>query len=1238
MKQALFFLFLTIFFHAKAQTAYFDRFVEVPSHLVPSVQNEWDDTLTYTENLVFRNDRNLYSFEIVSVEWVVLPDSMQTFLQHFILTDSIGLEHFVAGPDQVVSVQLPRFKISDQGKAERLKSFVLRATAQPVDKAARANSYTTASVLSSGKWAKLSVSDRGMCKIPYSRLVEMGFSEPQKIAVYSNGGYMLPKMNSIETPDDLTKLPVLHAKDATGADCIFFFSTGNVKWNYNKTTDFFEHELNLYSDKTYFYLTADQSPSEAPKLMEDSNETPSLIINSYDFLALEEKESVSLIQSGRTWWGDKFLHGASRTYTFGVTNPIGGSASKMKISAAARSKINSTMSVSINDIAKGGLAFNSTDLSSSYADWVKPDMRIFEFTSASNVKVVLNFQAQSTESAWLDYISINTKAQLEFESNQLLFRDKRALSSASIGYQVSGVDANSVVWNVSDPLNPRKIQLQSNGSYTFAAAQGKINEYVVFDPAKGNFLFPVLVEPPVANQNIHGEEVPQMVIVTHPNFLDQSNELAEFHRNHDKLSVLVVTTPQVFNEFSSGLPDVAAIRNMMRMFYVRSKATGAPLKYLLLMGDGSYDNRNFDDTKKNNFIPTYQSVNSISPVSSFVSDDFFGLLDDGEGEVQGALDIGIGRIPCKTPSEASIVVEKIKNYVEPDAMGAWRNQITFIADDEDQNIHMRDTESLISVVDQKYPGFYTNKIYFDAYQQKSTAEGDKYPDVTTAINNSVKEGTLILNYVGHANSESMAHEKVIGISEINTWNNTNKLPIFVTATCEFSMFDADATSAGEYVLFNPVGGAVGLFSTTRVVYSYSNYLLSNNFYQNAFNHDENGENLRMGDIMRLAKVATTNDTNKLNFSLLADPALRLAFPKYEVRTLTIQGKDPQTEAIEIGALEKVTITGEVVDHTGTRRTEFNGVLTPSIYDKPVTVQTLSNDGEDVFKFETRDNLIYKGNTSVKNGYFELSFIVPKDISYNMGNGKIFYYVQNESEDGNGSTASFGIGGTASNATSDNTPPVIDVYLNNEQFRSGDVVKSSALLLVKLFDDSGINTVGTGIGHDLIAILDSNYSNPLVLNSYYSSEIDDFQRGTVLFPLNNLEVGEHTLRVKAWDVHNNSSEQEIRFVVKEGFEITSVKSFPTVVTDGATFEIAHNLPGETFNAVIEFFNTAGQRLDRISSVLVADYSGTLSVAWEPNAQTVRASANPMVVYQVILTNADQEQALGTGKILFKPKKN
>lgn len=1237
MKQVMFFLFLIFFFHAKAQTPFLDRFVEVPNRIVNSIEIELSDTLIYSENLLYKNDRNNYSFEIVSVEWTVLPDSMQTYLRNFVFSDSVLVEHFVAGPDQVVAVRLPRFRISAQGKAQQLKRFGVRATVQPSEKTVLASSYAASSVLSSGKWAKLWVSDRGVCKITYARLVEMGFSDPKKIAVFSNGGYMLPKMNSVATPDDLTKLPVLHAKDATGADCIFFYSTGNVKWTYNINIDYFEHELNLYSDKTYFYLTTDQSPSEAPKLIDSFAETPAVVIDSFDFLAFEEKESVSLIQSGRTWWGDKFLHGASRTYTFGVTNPIGGSASKMKISAAARSKINSTLSVSINDIAKGGLAFNSTDLSSSYADWVKPDMRIFEFTSTSNVKVVLNFQAQSTESAWLDYISINTKAQLEFKSNPLQFRDKRALGVASIGFRVAGVDGNSVVWDVTNPLNPRKIQHQSNGSFTFADASGTLNEYVVFDPAKGNFLFPVLVEPPVANQNIHGEEVPQMVIVTHPNFLDQSNELAEFHRNHDKLSVLVVTTPQVFNEFSSGLPDVAAIRNMMRMFYVRSKATGAPLKYLLLMGDGSYDNRNFDGPK-NNFIPTYQSVNSISPISSFVSDDFFGLLDDKEGEVLGALDIGIGRIPCKTPAEAQIVVRKIKNYVEPDAMGTWRNQITFIADDEDQNIHMRDTEKLISVVDQEYPGFYTNKIYFDAYQQKSTAEGDKYPDVTTAINNSVKEGTLILNYVGHANSESMAHEKVIGIAEINTWNNTNKLPIFVTATCEFSMFDADATSAGEYVLFNPVGGAVGLFSTTRVVYSYSNYLLSNNFYKNAFNHDENGENLRMGDIMRLAKVATTNDTNKLNFSLLADPALRLAFPKYEVRTLTIQGKDPKTEAIEIGALEKVTITGEVVDHTGTRKTDFNGVLTPSIYDKPVTVQTLSNDGVGVFQFETRDNLIYKGNTSVKNGYFELTFIVPKDISYNMGDGKIFYYVQNEKEDGNGSTASFGIGGTAANATSDNTPPLIDVYLNNEQFRSGDVVKNSALLLVKLFDDSGINTVGTGIGHDLIAILDSNYSNPLVLNSYYSSEIDDFQRGTVLFPLSNLEVGEHTLRVKAWDVHNNSSEQEIRFVVKEGFEITSVKSFPTVVTDGATFEIAHNLPGETFNAEIEFYNTAGRRLDRISTVLVADYSGILSVVWDPNAQNVRASANPMVVYQVILTNADQEQAIGTGKLLFKPKKN
>ncbi|HPR30845.1 MAG TPA: type IX secretion system sortase PorU [Prolixibacteraceae bacterium] len=1096
--------------------------------------------------------------------------------------------------------------------------------------------YREHSILSEGRWVKVSASNSGILAIPYSRLKAWGIESPDRLAVYSSGGYMLSKWNNETCIDDLTRLPVLHARDKNGNDCVFFYSTGTTRWEWDLSLDMFVHQINLYSDSVFFYLSSDGIPSEAPSMLPAIDASPEIRLSTYTAYAHRENENSNLIRSGRNWVGERIY--SQKNYSFLFPGASNTGEATLRMTALSRSSSPSNIDVRLNGNDLGVLNFSSVSKSSHgyYAD-----LRVSKWEVLPNSEMDVELAFESIESgaeAWIDFITLNVESALHFSGEPLLFRSRRALQYDRIEYEITVSKGSPLVWDLTQPLNPQNVALVSEqGRYFFQAPGRDIGEYVVFDPATGTYPEPVF-SGNVRNQDIHGLPAYDMIIVTHPLFQRQAEELAEFHRRFDNLELLVLTTTEVFNEFSSGIPDVAAIRNMTRMFYERQHGTTRPLKYLLLFGDGSYDNRKLAvsfDEENYNFIPTYQTEESLNDAKSAVSDDFFGLLEPGEGEIFGTVDVGIGRIPCRTTLEAEIILSKIIGYASSEAMGEWRNSICFIADDEDWNSYMDDSEELIDSINQRYPGFFVDKIYFDSYQQVSTSAGEQYPDVTLAINNRVNKGALILNYMGHANPQSLAHEKVLGVSDIRSWSNTNALPVFVTATCEFSRFDDDATSAGEEILLNPTGGGVALFTTTRLVYQSNNAQLSRYFYQALFEHDEAGGKLRLGDAIRMAKNKT-DDYNMRNFSLLSDPALRLSFPRYRVKTLSINEVDPGNDSLKIGALDKVTIRGEINDLSGQRMTDFNGTVMSTIFDKEMMVQTLQNDGMPVFVYPVQNSVIYKGSSEVKNGVFEFSFIVPKDISYSVGEGKIIYYASNSEVDANGALTGFLIGGSSDQPLVENTPPEMSVFINSEDFQPYDKVSTNSLLLVKLFDESGINTVGAGIGHDLVAVLDDDYSQQMVLNDYYRSEINDYQRGTILFPLNNLEPGEHTIRVKVWDVQNQSAEAEVAFIVEDGFEITGVKTYPTRVTSFTEFKISHNLPGDIFETRLEIFNLLGQRVHLSNETLSSRESTTLNCRWDIARSNLQLYTPQMLVYRLTLVNQKGLTATGTGKLFLDIK--
>jgi hypothetical protein len=655
------------------------------------------------------------------------------------------------------------------------------------------------------------------------------------------------------------------------------------------------------------------------------------------------------------------------------------------------------------------------------------------------------------------------------------------------------------------------------------------------------------------------------------------------------------------------------------------------LKYILLFGDGTYDHRNIQG-KNLNLIPTFQSDNSLSPTESFVTDDFFVILDENENVYSGVIDLGIGRIPCNTIEEAKTVVDKIKNYKRQETLGTWRNVVTFIGDDEDYNQHMSQAKDLANSVNRNYPGFYTDKIFFDAYQQISTSGGEKYPDVTDAINERVKQGTLVMNYTGHANKHFLADEKVLDVGVINSWSNYNRLPIFVTATCEFSRYDSNETSAGESILFNPVGGGVGLFSTTRLVFSGANFVLNGKFFNYIFEKDSQGKTLRMGDVMRLAKASANTGINQLNFTLLSDPALRLCSPALQVKTSLINAKNAELKADTIRILSKVTIKGFVADASGSKLSSFNGEIVPTVYDKKMNVETLGNAGQNPMEYEVQNNIIYKGLAKVTNGEFEFSFVVPKDISYNIGKGKIIYYAYNETEDASGYFDNFYVGGASSEVITDNKGPEMELFMNSESFKDGGQVSANSVLIVNIQDDTGINTSGTGIGHDITAVLDNDQNNTLILNDYYQADLGSFTSGKIVFPLNNLAEGEHILKVKVWDVLNNSSEKEIRFVVKDILTIESVRSYPNPMSIDTRFVFTHNQPGETFEVTLEVFQQNGTKIEMLQETVGSQGAESLPLKWIPTERGIRMSQG-VYIYRLLIRTNDGKTGSASGRLVY-----
>lgn len=1117
--------------------------------------------------------------------------------------------------------------VQREGQVYRILSFGLqKKLVKSASMSQQTYAWKNSSVLHSGMWKKIRVAGRGIYRIPYSRLKEWGFSNPDAVAVLGSGAATLSEDPGVITYDDLESNTVWVDQNK-GEQCLFFYAPGAVSWKLNNA-GYWVHQNNDYTTEGFFFLTENAALRLAPEQLPEFANNPDTVVNRFTDYAFWEEERYNILpeNSGKRWFGQKFGSGSLRTVSVAVPGVDASQPVSLNVVAVARSYNASNMQVVADGEVLGTVGFSSVNTSDLYGLYADEGTKRFTVVPASeNLGIQLTYMgANQSAEAWLDYVEVNYSRLLKVAEEPLFFRNSFTLGADRyIRFQIADADAQTRVMELSEPNRVKELPTTLTG--TVLSATGKADqfrEYVVFR-SSGSFPEPELVGD-VENQDLHGMATPEYVIVTYRDFLSAANELADFHRSHDGMDVAVVTADQVYNEFSSGTRNATGIRNFLKMLYDR----GEGLKYVLLMGDGSYDNKGVN-TSSQRFIPTYQSANSLTPTSSFVTDDYFVLLDAGESVYSGAIDLGIGRLPVKSAYEASLLVEKIKRYHQPEALGDWRNVICMIGDDEDYGLHMRQSEELADTINKNYKEFITHKIFLDAFTQETTPAGERYPEVNAAINEQVNEGALILNYIGHANDRFLAHEHVLEVNDINSWTNKYRMPVFVTATCEFSRFDADETSAGELILLNPNGGAIGLFSTTRVVYASENFVLSKSFYRHVFDNDNSGEHYRMGDVMRLAKINIGNSINKRNFSLLADPALKLSYPKYKVQTTAIN-QHAISVVDTIGALREVTVEGYVSDVFGQKIDDFSGTIIPTVYDKEMQIETLGNGGETPVKFGVRENVIYRGKTSVKNGTFSFRFVVPKDILYNIGKGKIVYYATSGEEDAHGAFDDFYIGGSGEEIV-DNEGPAIQLWIDSPDFKPGDETGSNPTVYVTLSDPIGINTVGTGIGHDLTAVIDGDYSNVLVLNSYYQADIDDFSRGTLQFNLSGLAPGTHTLTFKAWDVANNSSEVTVDFVVSDKFVISELSNYPNPFSDYTYLRLEHNKAGEVLDVIFDIYDSFGRSVDRFQTVVGSLGGITNPVRWDPS-QAARKVTPGIYVVRVIAHSNDGAIASATGKMV------
>ena len=1142
---------------------------------------------------------------------------------------------------------------------EKLVSATLEVTLSPdMTRQPCAHSYAQRSAMASGNWYKVGLPSTGIYKMTYDELKALGVNvdgiNPREIRIYHNGGGVLPELNAEARHDDLVEIPIYVSGEADGHfdknDYILFYGRGPVCWKYNSLQTASEHIQNPYDDYAYAFVVT--GLGNGKRIAEATAISAASDVEVSEFLdyMVHESDETNLNRTGRTYYGDKMDGNAYKNFGFEFPNIVTSRPCKVKTELAGRNFASATFNVLVDNVQKATYYVESTSASSTnYAfeagGWVSAT------PSSNTVRVTIKHNATSnaTSIGYVDYIAVNAWRRLNLADSQMSFRNPEAKDINKVyEYRLYDESKKAQVWDVSNPVQPSimKGQLSCN-NYRFKVKGNPDNEFIAFN---GNNYFTTKAFGQVENQNLHGIRDVDFVILTYEGFMSQAQRLKDFHNVNDPdLNILVTTPEKVYNEFSCGAKDITAIRDFCRMLYWDSSR---PIKYLLLLGDCSYDYKN--RTEIVDFVPTFESVLSLQMGYTFVTDDYFGFMDDLEGSIDSSIsDIGIGRFVVQTEEQASQMIDKIERYVElnDNTMNPWRNVLTFFTDDEAGFV--RSAEDILSgLKDVGGEDVVVDKIYLDAYNQINSPGGQVAPEVNAAINSRMEKGTLVINYVGHGGEVQLAEEKILQRKDVDSWRNGPMYPLMITGTCEFSRYDDHTrTSLGEYAFLNQYGGMIAMFTTSRVTYGDQNKAFIKGVYNNLF-RIVGEEHNRLGDVYRMAK--TTGYSFEKRYVFFGDPVLRLTYPKWKVETVSINGNAPSytidslplTDTTwqyfkvyndTIGALQPVEIEGVVKDLRGGIANNFNGVVYVTVFDKEADLSTKGTPdaGGNTYNFKLRNSVIFNGKTDVKNGHFKMDFIVPRDIAYRYGQGLISYYATDYNVDANGSCDSFIIGGFYDEAIADTKAPDIRLFIDDTLFVSGGLTGESPTLLAFVADESGINTTGAGIGHDIMATLSGPSKNSYCLNDYFVSEVDDPGKGTITYKIQDLADGDYTLTLKVWDIYNNSNTASIDFTVvhSDGMVVEHPANWPNPVFDETFFTFDHNQVGNNMKVEIQIFDILGRWVTTLSETVSGSSTRVAPIRWNGRSSNGATLRNGVYVYRIIATNDKGETSTLVSKLVL-----
>lgn len=1101
--------------------------------------------------------------------------------------------------------------------------------------------YASESVLNSGKWVKIQVAEDGIYKLTAADLKKMGFSNLDKVAVYGYGGWPLDEDFSTTYIDDVPEVAVWR-----GADYLLFYGKGPRKWEYSFSDKSFIHTNNPCSNYGYYFVTEKET---AGRTMEKAASAAgaTLQVTTFDDYVLHEEELVSVNSSGRELYGESFTSTLSRDFTIsvpGITNDEG----KATLSFISRGNGTITMNVDGNALISGSVSVPSDEYEVARELYRE---RAWTADKGETVKVNIGYSTTGHKNVHLNYFRLQMKRQLKVYDNYTFFRSLSARGNAS-RFVIQGADASTLVFDVTDGVNPQQMETSLNGTeLSFSIpASASLREFVVVKPSQ--IKAPVTVGE-VANQNLHALPQQDMIIIAQPNFTTQAERLAEAHRTKDNLTVRVVTPESIYNEFSSGTPDATAYRRFMKMFYDRQTSEADAPKYLLLFGDGSFDNRKLTSAWKSvdmsNMLLTYQTEESLNQYS-YVVDDYFGFLDDannGEEIYEQKVDIGIGRFPVRTVAQATNAVDKVISYIENKNTGAWKNNLCFMADDGNNADrftigHMEEADSLADHLNRDHPELMIHKLYYDAYKKDKTA--GSYPDVRANLQKLLKDGLLLFNYTGHGGTTALSDEKVVTQTDIAQYTYPC-LPVWVTATCDFTRFDNVETSAGEDVFLNAKSGGIALFTTVRVAYRPYNAYIDSHLLHNLFSR-VNGRKRSLGDAMKAMKrslvASGSYNTNrvKMGFCLIGDPAVKLAYPEYGMEVTAINGQPVGETPVSFKALEKITVEGEVLDVSGQLATDFTGIVNPTVKDSKMTVTCLKNNNQDdspAFTFTDYPNTIFIGNDSVRNGKFSFTFTVPKDISYSNLQGKMNLYAV-DTESGNeaqGNFDNFIVGGTSDTAETDTIGPEIRaLYLNDTTFVDGGQVNTTPYFVAELWDKSGVNITGSSVGHDMMLVIDESTVLSYNLNSYYELLPGEEGTGIVKFPIPALEPGKHTAEFWVWDILNNSTVRTFTFEVVEGLKpfLFDVIATPGIAREQVTFHLMHNRPESRMRVGIMVYDLAGRQLWKHEESGTSGLFENYTVSWDLTSGGARMRPG-VYIYRAAISTDNSKDATKARKFII-----